>query len=58
LISPAGTKRVVLAHEDTVWVTVHINADNGTDLKKIEDEVIMPRDEFNKLEGNQMEVLL
>jgi hypothetical protein len=38
MISKAGTKRAILALEDTVWVTVHIT--NETDLQKIEDYVI------------------
>ena len=38
MISPAGCKRVVFAHEDTVWVTVHVTSE--TDLEKIEDYVI------------------
>lgn len=38
IISKAGTKRVVYAHEDTVWITVHVT--NETDLDKIEEEVI------------------
>ncbi len=37
-ITPAGTKRIVYVHEDTVWITVH--ATRKTDLKEIEDEVI------------------
>ena len=32
--SKAGTKRAGLAHEDTVWITIH--ATKETDLKKIE----------------------
>jgi len=36
--SQPGTKRVVLAIEDTVWTTVHPT--NETDLSKIEDDVI------------------
>lgn len=40
MISEPGTKRVVYAHEDTVWVTVHLNPSNTKDLEKIESEVI------------------
>jgi hypothetical protein len=40
MISEAGTKRAIIALEDTVWVTVHVT--NETDLKKIEDYVIAP----------------
>lgn len=38
MISPAGTKRVVFTHEDTVWVTVH--ATKCRDVSKVEDKVI------------------
>lgn len=38
MISAAGTKRVVYAHEDTTWAVVH--ATHETDIAKIEDEVI------------------
>lgn len=38
MISKAGTKRVVYAHTDVVWITVHVT--DETDLEKIEDEVI------------------
>lgn len=40
MISKAGTKRAILALEDTVWVTVHVTPE--TDLNKIEDYVIAP----------------
>lgn len=40
MISKAGTKRIVRAHTDTVWVTVHSNVSNTGDLSKIEDYVI------------------
>lgn len=38
MISKAGTKRAILALEDTVWITVHVT--NETDLEKIEEYVI------------------
>lgn len=38
-VSPAGTKRVVLVHEDMVWTTIHRT--DKTDLKEIEDELII-----------------
>lgn len=38
MISKAGTKRVVRAITDTIWITVHVT--NETDLDKIEDYVI------------------
>lgn len=40
MVSTAGTKRAVYAHEDTVWTTIHANPSNETDLSKIEDFVI------------------
>jgi hypothetical protein len=41
MISPAGTQRAVYVHEDTVWVTIHANPTNETDLEKIEDFTIV-----------------
>lgn len=41
-VSPAGVKRVVLAIEDTLFVTVHVNKDNSRDLNVIEAEHIEP----------------
>lgn len=38
--STPGTKRLVYAHEDTVWTTIHVTAE--TDLEKIEEHVIAP----------------
>ncbi len=37
-ISKPGTKRVVYAHEDTVWTTIH--GTRHTDVKKVEDDII------------------
>lgn len=38
VVSPAGTKRVVYAHEDSIWLTVHGTPE--TDVAKIESEFI------------------
>lgn len=38
-VSPAGTKRVVIVHEDMVWTTVHRT--DKTNLADIEAELIM-----------------
>jgi len=51
MISPAGTKRVVYAHEDTVWVTIHIT--NKTDLKDIEEEIIAK--DYDELDANKIQ---
>jgi len=38
MVSLPGTKRIVLAHEDTVWVTIH--ATTKSNLEDIENELI------------------
>ena len=38
-VAPAGTKRVGIAHEETVWMTVHANPTNETDVDAIEDRL-------------------
>lgn len=40
MISPAGTKRIVYANEDSVWITVHCNPDNLRDIEQLEDLII------------------
>jgi hypothetical protein len=37
-ITPAGTKRVVFTHSETIWTTVH--ATDKTDIKDIEEDII------------------
>ncbi len=55
-VSEPGTKRVVLAHAETVWTTVHVT--NETDLEQIEDVVIAKSyDELALLEHTKKEVL-
>lgn len=40
--SKPGAKRVVLAHEDTTFVTVHLNPSDTQDLAEIESQHIEP----------------
>ncbi len=35
-ITPAGTKRIIITHEDAVWVTCHKNPDNLRDVDLLE----------------------
>ena len=42
LISPPGTKRAVYALTDVVWVTVHANPTDTTDVEALEAEIIAP----------------
>tara|TARA_R100001510_G_C7471564_1_gene87599 strand:- start:79 stop:528 length:450 start_codon:yes stop_codon:yes gene_type:complete len=46
--APAGSKRVIYAHEDSVWVNVHANPTNTQDLEELE-SLIIAKDynEFN-----------
>jgi hypothetical protein len=34
------TKRVVIAHEDTLWITSHANENDSEDLLEIEEKTI------------------
>jgi len=54
IISKAGTKRIVLALEDTIWITVH--ATNETDLMEIE-RVVIAKDykEFQEFKTKHLE---
>lgn len=62
-ITPAGTKRILYIHEDTVWTTVHITKE--TDLDKIESEIIAKNfkdmgievDEFKALEEDKEKLI-
>lgn len=39
-----GTRRILLVANDCVWSTVHANPDNGQDLAKIEERIIVKRE--------------
>lgn len=56
--SQPGIKRVGYAHEDSVWITVHLNPDDDRDTDKIEERLIAKSfaevpgsEEFKKLQG-------
>jgi quercetin dioxygenase-like cupin family protein len=53
-ITPAGTKRILYCHEETVWTTVHVTKE--TDLDKIEDEVIAKS--FDEIDGPQIKAFI
>lgn len=51
-VSKPGTKRIVYAHEDTIWTTIHVTEE--TDLEKIEEQVIAKSfDDYFALSGEQ-----
>lgn len=51
IISPAGTKRIGIAVEDSVWITVHANKSNTHDIKKIEEFTIAKSYEDLEVKG-------
>lgn len=55
MISPAGTKRALYAVTDLVWITVHHNPKNLTDLQKLED-IVIAKDykEYEKFEKSKL----
>ena len=47
--SEPGSKRVIYAHEDSIFVNVHKNPLNVKDIKELEEEIVsMNIEEFNK----------
>lgn len=56
IVASPGTKRLVYAHEETVWTVIHSTSE--TDLEKIEAEVIAKDySEVEVLDHKNMEVL-
>ena len=49
VIAPSGTKRFGYTHEETVWLTVHANPDNITDIDVLE-EMIHAKD-YSEIPG-------
>ena len=54
-VSAPGTKRVVHALEDTLWITYHDNPTNTQDLAQLEAEIIAPS--YVALEHHMKEAL-
>jgi quercetin dioxygenase-like cupin family protein len=52
IVSKPGTKRVGLAHADTIWVTVH--ATRETNLDALESELIVPEEQAIELSGDKL----
>ncbi|MAK29840.1 hypothetical protein [Acinetobacter sp.] len=40
VVAPKGSKRVIYAHEDCIWVNVHANPSNTRDLVELEENLI------------------
>jgi len=53
-VSEPGVKRIVLAAEDTLFVTLHANPSNTRDLDKIEAEHICPEYLFAPSKPNEV----
>ena len=55
MVSSAGTKRALVAHEDTIWTTIHANPTDERDLEKLEAFIIAP--DYDALESQPQGVL-
>ena len=57
IMSPIGTKRAVLALEDSICITFHRWESEERDLKKIEDEIYEYDPDSAYLPGNKLKVV-
>jgi hypothetical protein len=49
MVSSPGSKRVIYAHEESIFVNIHKNPSNTKDILQLEDEIVsMTIEEFNK----------
>tara|TARA_Y100001968_G_scaffold333882_1_gene400531 strand:- start:9448 stop:9819 length:372 start_codon:yes stop_codon:yes gene_type:complete len=39
-ISKPGAQRVILAHEESIFINIHKNPDNTKDIKKLENQIV------------------
>ena len=52
--APAGSKRVIYAREDSVWVNIYPNPTNTKNLEKLEEEIIVKNyEEFEEYINNK-----
>ena len=52
--APAGSKRVIYAHEDSIWVNVHANPTNTRDLEELESLIIAK--DYNEFNNKKYDV--
>lgn len=38
-VTPIGTQRIIITHEDTIWKTFHANPDGENDINKLEERL-------------------
>jgi len=53
--SSPGIKRVLFAHEDSVWINFHHNPTNEKDIEKIDEIYVV--DSFEKLESDEKKLI-
>jgi quercetin dioxygenase-like cupin family protein len=54
VVSSPGVKRVIVAHEDTIWMTVHENPTDERDVQRLEDELIAKT--YDEVQGADIEI--
>lgn len=53
--APAGTKRALLTHEDTIWSTIHLNPDNTRDKAVLDARYTKPETrELSRVEIDEL----
>lgn len=54
VISEPGSQRIIYANEDTIFITIHKNPDNITDIDELEKQICcMTRDQYEEYLKNQ-----
>lgn len=48
VVSEPGTRRLIYAHEESIFVNVHKNPSNTQDIKELEEEIVsITEEDFN-----------